>query len=271
MTTATATGATGMADTAPPAGAAETIEAIKSHHAQLSDEFARATLAVRDAVERLAPVGGARDDLLSFITAEVLPHAAAEEATLYGAGEAHASTALLVQGMIAEHRVIKRLTDELAAATTPAQTVGAAAAVHAVFEAHLTKENDQLLPALVAEGVDIAAMLEGMHELLGEQAEETGGCGCGGCGCGGGGQIAEDIEPGDLDVRQLPHGQRHEVIFTMLGRLEPGQYFILANDHDPKPLRYQLEAQHPDTYFFDYLQSGPEVWRVRIGRVSATA
>ncbi|HSF26148.1 MAG TPA: DUF2249 domain-containing protein [Actinomycetes bacterium] len=267
MTTAPAIGA----DVAElPPGAAETIAAIKSHHAQLSDDFAHGVDRVREAVERLAPVTGARDDLLGFITAEVLPHAAAEEATLYGAGEHLPASGLLVKGMIAEHRVIMKLTDALAAASTPAETVAAAAAVHAVFEAHLAKENDLLLPALVAGGVDIAALLEGMHDLLGGHAEEVhGGCGCGNCGCGGGGQVAEDIEPGDLDVRQLPHGQRHEVIFTMLGRLEPGQYFILANDHDPKPLRYQLEAQHPDTYFFDYLQSGPDVWRVRIGRVSA--
>jgi uncharacterized protein (DUF2249 family) len=44
---------------------------------------------------------------------------------------------------------------------------------------------------------------------------------------------------------------------------------VLVNDHDPKPLRYQFEAQHGASYTWDYLESGPQVWRVRIGRAAA--
>jgi uncharacterized protein (DUF2249 family) len=43
----------------------------------------------------------------------------------------------------------------------------------------------------------------------------------------------------------------------------------LVNDHDPKPLRYQLEAENTGEFSWDYLEQGPEVWRVRIGRVAA--
>jgi len=39
-----------------------------------------------------------------------------------------------------------------------------------------------------------------------------------------------------------------------------------VNDHDPKPLRYQFEAEHRDAFTWDYLERGPRVWRVRIGR-----
>ena len=69
-----------------------------------------------------------------------------------------------------------------------------------------------------------------------------------------------------LDVRPLPHGQRHESIFAAFGLLASGTAFVLVNDHDPKPLRYQFEAQHGDGFTWDYLESGPTVWRVRIGR-----
>jgi len=69
----------------------------------------------------------------------------------------------------------------------------------------------------------------------------------------------------ELDVRRFPHGQRHDVIFATFGSLAPGAGFVLVNDHDPKPLRYQFEAQHAGEYTWDYLEAGPELWRVRIG------
>ncbi len=75
-----------------------------------------------------------------------------------------------------------------------------------------------------------------------------------------------------LDVRTEPPVRRHSLIFDVFAALEPGAAFELVNDHDPKPLYYQLAAEHPGTFSWDYLESGPEVWRVRIGRtVTATA
>ncbi len=76
---------------------------------------------------------------------------------------------------------------------------------------------------------------------------------------------ADGQEP-ELDVRRLPHGQRHDTIFTAYAALGPGAGFVLVNDHDPKPLRYQFEAQHESQYTWDYLEAGPRLWRVRIGR-----
>jgi uncharacterized protein (DUF2249 family) len=40
----------------------------------------------------------------------------------------------------------------------------------------------------------------------------------------------------------------------------------LINDHDPKPLRYQFMMELPDRFEWDYLEEGPEVWRVSIGK-----
>lgn len=69
-----------------------------------------------------------------------------------------------------------------------------------------------------------------------------------------------------LDVRQLPPPERHARIFHMLGMLDAGEGLILINDHDPVPLHRQLEWVQPGVFSFDYLVSGPELWRVRIGR-----
>ena len=73
----------------------------------------------------------------------------------------------------------------------------------------------------------------------------------------------------DLDVRDLRPAERHATIFDAYLGLLPGAGFVLVNDHDPKPLRYQFEAEHAGQFAWDYLESGPRVWRVRIGRTAA--
>ncbi|OJU85173.1 MAG: hemerythrin, partial [Solirubrobacterales bacterium 70-9] len=51
-----------------------------------------------------------------------------------------------------------------------------------------------------------------------------------------------------LDVRSEPPSRRHQLIFDTYEALAAGAGFILVNDHDPKPLRYQFEAEHPDQF-----------------------
>jgi len=67
--------------------------------------------------------------------------------------------------------------------------------------------------------------------------------------------------PEELDVRSLPHGGRHDIIFAKLDQLLPGGTFVILNDHDPKPLRYQTEALWPGRYEWNYLEAGPLLWR----------
>ena len=70
-----------------------------------------------------------------------------------------------------------------------------------------------------------------------------------------------------VDVRTLPPAQRHQKIFQLANELAAGRSFILVNDHDPKPLYYQLEAEHPKQFSWEYLERGPQVWRVEIGKL----
>jgi len=81
----------------------------------------------------------------------------------------------------------------------------------------------------------------------------------------------EDPAPSDggdavVDVRAEPPARRHELIFATYRALGAGTAFVLVNDHDPKPLFYQFEAEHAGEFTWDYLEEGPDVWRVRIGR-----
>ncbi|HEX7353943.1 MAG TPA: DUF2249 domain-containing protein [Mycobacteriales bacterium] len=71
-----------------------------------------------------------------------------------------------------------------------------------------------------------------------------------------------------LDVRTEIPRRRHELIFETFGDLATGDTYVLVNDHDPKPLRYQFEAENAGEFSWEYLEEGPEVWRVRIGRVA---
>lgn len=69
-----------------------------------------------------------------------------------------------------------------------------------------------------------------------------------------------------LDVGEEPPARRHQLIFETYGELPSGSGLVLVNDHDPQPLYYQLAAEHPGECEWEYLDEGPEVWRVRIGR-----
>jgi uncharacterized protein (DUF2249 family) len=70
----------------------------------------------------------------------------------------------------------------------------------------------------------------------------------------------------ELDVRVIPPRDKHPAIFRALDDLTTGQSLLLLNDHDPRPLRYQLDAERPDTFDWEYEAEGPEEWRVRINR-----
>lgn len=255
------------------------IDAIRGHHDELSTELGERTAALLAAIRSGHP-DVPRERLHAWYQAELLPHAAAEERTLYAAGAGLDPTRLLVEGMLAEHQALVGLIAQLALARDPFEVVAAATAAQEVFRVHLDKENDLLLPALDRAGVELAPLLEGMHELLGAHREAgtapaDDGCGCG-CGCEHGdaaGSVVVSLldapsasDGTELDVRALPHGQRHEIIFAKLDALDVGESLTIVNDHDPKPLRYQSEAMWPERFSWAYRDTGPQIWQVAITR-----
>ncbi len=71
-----------------------------------------------------------------------------------------------------------------------------------------------------------------------------------------------------LDVRKVPPAQRHPLIFQAFDALQPGEAFMLVNDHDPKPLYYQFKFEKEGQFTWDYVEQGPEVWRVQVGKTA---
>ena len=69
-----------------------------------------------------------------------------------------------------------------------------------------------------------------------------------------------------LVATKIPPRTRHPKILETFHALQPGSSFILENDHDPKPLYYQFEAELAGQFSWEYLENGPETWQVRIGK-----
>lgn len=74
-----------------------------------------------------------------------------------------------------------------------------------------------------------------------------------------------------IDVRTIVPRERHPLIFRSFEQLAAGEALLLINDHDPKPLFYQFQAELKVPFNWDYLEAGPDVWQVRIGKPDAHA
>ena len=77
-------------------------------------------------------------------------------------------------------------------------------------------------------------------------------------------------EPALVDVRGIAPRERHPLIFSTFRNLAAGDVMELVNDHDPKPLYYQFQVEMPGKFSWDYLETGPQAWRVRITRLAST-
>lgn len=100
-----------------------------------------------------------------------------------------------------------------------------------------------------------------MLELHRNREEATAQPATGGCACGG-----HDAEMPELDAQAIPHAVRHAAIFGALDALRPGSGLILSATHDPVPLLTQLRDRHAGEFTAEYVESGPERWRIAIVR-----
>lgn len=264
---------------------AAAVGVITGHHAELAAGLelrVEALLAAADAGSRAA--APARADLAAFCARDLIPHALAEEATLYAAATAPALR-LLVEAMVDEHRSIGALVDVLTSDVSHVRAAAAARALLAVFEVHLLKENDLLVPRLAADpAVALAALLDTMHEHVsaaaaaaasdatpdGATADDVspGAAGeprvtaqSGGCGCGG-----HDEAVPELDVRTIPHAFRHATVFGAFDAIAAGDSLVLVAPHDPLPLLRQLSERAAGRLEITYLERGPEAWRLQLTR-----
>ncbi len=69
-----------------------------------------------------------------------------------------------------------------------------------------------------------------------------------------------------LDVTLLEPRKKHPAIFARFDALAEGESLTIHNDHDPKPLYYQLLGERGDVFIWEYLEEGPQWWKVRISK-----
>lgn len=71
----------------------------------------------------------------------------------------------------------------------------------------------------------------------------------------------------EFDIRPYPPTERHEMFYQAFADIKPGEAFVFINDHDPKPLYYQMEAESKEPFRWEYLEQGPDEWKVRVVKV----
>lgn len=250
-------------------------DAIRGHHRQLMARLEAEAAAAEGAGEKPGDAALQAERLVAFLKAELLPHARGEERSLYPAVEplirAHGSPTATMR---VDHEAIEgyvREIEALAGRLRAAQGRDGAQAtrelrraiwqLEALLRVHLEKEERVYLPLFEAHlpESEQRRVLEAMHEADPGETHPS------------------DAHPGQaeaggppagavLDVRKLAPPRRHPLIFETFDRLSPGESMVVINDHDPKPLYYQFTFERPGQFTWEYLEQGPEVWRVRIGR-----
>ncbi len=257
---------------------ASAVEAVKDHHAQLAEVLRARSEAVVIAVGTIASSGvidieRARKGLVEFCTHELLPHAAAEEGVLYPAAAALPQGVLLVDAMVAEHRVLEELVGQVQDQSNPVRIAAAAYALNELFMSHLVKENELILPLLASESsVSLSGLLDGMHHLLGDgskheasnQPSQSQHASEADCGCGGSQGAANATD--ELDLRSIPHSIRHATAFGAVDAIPASGAVVLIAPHDPIPLLRQIETRQPGLFTITYQERGPQAWRVRLDR-----
>jgi uncharacterized protein (DUF2249 family) len=226
---------------------------IRADHRRIREELG---LRVRAALDR-----GTRDDLdglVAMLEGDLLSHARAEQEHLYPVvdalvrdhGRATETMAIDHDAIAGQVTRVAGQVERLRGATGRAERIAARTALReallgleTLLGVHLEKEERVYLPLVERHlaPAEQAALLERMH------------------------QRAAPADGQDIDVTAIPQRERHPRIFATFDRLAVGASFVLVSDHDPRPLRYQLEAKHPGAFRWEYLERGPR-WRVRIGR-----
>ncbi len=144
-------------------GTTEQTRQIVHHHALLRRGLERRVGSLCEAVESGVPFDRQMTTLRDYLTGEILPHAQAEERTLYRAAAAQARGGELVRELTGEHHTLAHLVGRLQPGADGTEAATVAEWIATLFAGHAAKENDLLLPALTGSGADLAALLADMH------------------------------------------------------------------------------------------------------------
>jgi hypothetical protein len=153
-----------------PAAERRALQAVEHHHAEMLGKLRELVATLVRAVEERDSNAEhhAQEELLAWCQQELIPHALAEEGPLYGGPRKALEGRLLVEGMLAEHKAIVRLVEQLSVSRGVKAAV-TGGVIEELFALHLDKENKLLMPFIADSAeLSLASAVEGLHELVGE-------------------------------------------------------------------------------------------------------
>jgi len=144
-------------------------EGLATRHAEMREVLDHWAGVLGATADGGIPVRPVRSLLRAFLVDEVLPHARAEERTLYRAARRDPDASLLVQALIGEHRMLASMAGGLGELARSAEAAAQADAISTLFASHVAREESLLLPALERSGADLPAMIGREPRLAGGQ------------------------------------------------------------------------------------------------------
>lgn len=125
-----------------------------------------------------------------------------------------------------------------------------------------------LAAAAERDGADLDALLAALREALAADGTGTA-AGAGAVPAAEAARAREAAPPPTvrlLDVTPVEPKDRLETILRAYDGLAPGETLELVVDHDPMCVYYTLRAEREPGVGIEYLEPGPERWRVRVTR-----
>lgn len=244
---------------------ATAIQVLVDQHAEMAGSLKMLVGETLDAARGsdIAALSLARDRLVEWCRSALLPHVHFLADALNPAVAGRDAGRWVVKAMADEPMVLDDLVLEVDEAPDAIAVAVGARALWEVASAHLVRTDDVLVPLVVeTPGAAVASLVEGLRPP--RVATASGGCGSGGheCGCG---EAPETGHP-ELDATTIPHAIRHATIFGALDAVAVGGAMVLVAPHDPLPLLAQLDERSRGGFEVEYLERGPEKWRLLLSR-----
>ena len=71
-----------------------------------------------------------------------------------------------------------------------------------------------------------------------------------------------------IKVTDYPPHLKHKTILETYASLQQSESMLIVNDHDPVPLRFQLESMHKENFEWNYIDQGPTTFQVKITKLN---